>query len=190
MGKSGTVELDGIGSVLFEKSKRAKHLNISIRPFKRVRVAIPYGVSFEQAEEFVDSRLAWIRKHLKEVKELEEAYEAMSESEDEIDRVEARRVLVSRLEQLSAQHGFYYNKVSIRNQKTRWGSCSAKNDISLNMKLLKLPQELIDYVILHELVHTRIKNHTKAFWKELDGILRNAKALDTRLNDYRMTLGI
>jgi len=190
MGKSGTVELDGVGSVLFAKSKRAKHLSITVMPFKGVRVAIPYGVSFEQAEDFVDSRRAWIRKQLKEVKELEEAYEAMSENEDEVNPVEARRVLVSRLEQLSAQHGFRYNKVSIRNQKTRWGSCSAKNDISLNMKLLKLPQELVDYVILHELVHTRIKNHTKAFWRALDRIVGNAKALDSRLNQYRMALGI
>lgn len=190
MGKSETVELSGIGSVLFAKSKRAKHLSISIGPFKGIRVAIPYGVSFEQAEEFVDSRLAWIRKHLKEVKDLEEAYKTMSEDEDEIDRVEARRVLVGRLEQLSAQHGLCYNRVSLRNQKTRWGSCSAKNDISLNMKLVKLPQELIDYVILHELVHTRIKNHTRAFWRELDKIVGNAKALDAKLNQHRMSLGV
>jgi len=153
MRKSGTVELDGIGSVLFEKSKRAKHLNISVRPLRGVRVAVPYGTTFEQAEEFVHSRTAWIQR-------------------------------------LSEQHGFCYNKVSIRNQKTRWGSCSANDDISLNMKLLKLPQELIDYVILHELVHTRIKNHTKAFWRELDRIIGDAKALDARLNDYRMALGI
>jgi predicted metal-dependent hydrolase len=190
MGKPLTIELDGIGSVLFAKSKRAKYLSISIRPFKGIRVTIPYGVPFEEAEAFVDSRLTWIRKHLKEVRALEEAYEAMSESEEEIDRDEARRVLVGRLEQLSAQHGFRYNRVSIRNQKTRWGSCSVKNDISLNMKLLKLPKELIDYVILHELVHTRIRNHTKAFWKELDKIVGNAKDLDGRLNEYRMTLGV
>jgi predicted metal-dependent hydrolase len=190
VGKSETVELDGIGSVLFAKSKRAKHLSISIRLFKGIRVAIPYGVSFEEAEEFVDSRLAWIRKHLKEVKDLEEAHKAMSEDEDEIDRVEARRVLVGRLEQLSAQHGFCYNKVSIRNQKTRWGSCSAKNGISLNMKLVKLSQELIDYVILHELVHTRIKNHTRAFWRELDKVVGNAKALDAKLNQHRMALAV
>ena len=190
MGKSETVELDGIASVLFAKSKRAKHLSVSIRPFKGIRVAIPYGVSFEQAEEFVDSRLAWIRKHLKEVKELEEAYKSMAEDEDKIDRVEASRVLIGRLRQLSAQHGFRYNKVSVRNQKTRWGSCSVKNDISLNMKLLKLPEELMDYVILHELVHTRIKNHTRAFWRELDKIVGNAKALDARLNQYTMALGV
>jgi predicted metal-dependent hydrolase len=190
MGKSETVELDGIGSVLFAKSKRAKHLSISIRPFKGIRVAIPYGVSFEEAEEFVDSRLAWMRKHVKEVRELEETRKAIAEAEEEIDRVEARRVLVGRLEQLSARHGFSYNKVSIRNQKTRWGSCSVKNDISLNMNLLRLPQELVDYVMLHELVHTRVKDHTRIFWRELDKIVGNAKALDARLNQYSMALGV
>lgn len=190
MGKFNTVEVEGIGPVHFERSKRAKHFNISVRPFRGVRVAVPYGASFENAREVVRSHIPWIQKHLDKVKQLEEEYEAISKSKNESNKAEARERLVSRLDELSGRHGFSYNRVSIRNQRTRWGSCSTKNDISLNMKLLGLPQELMDYVILHELVHTRIKNHTKAFWRELDNIVGNAKALDARLNEYKMVLGI
>jgi predicted metal-dependent hydrolase len=91
-------------------------------------------------------------------------------------------------------HNFKYNKVSIRNQKTKWGSCSAKNNISLNINLVRLPDELRDYVILHELVHTRFKNHSKEFWAELNKFVgdsstnssRKAKELSKRLKKYRL----
>ena len=73
------------------------------------------------------------------------------------------------------------NNVSIREQSTRWGSCSHKNNISLNLKLILLPKELVDYVMLHELVHTRIHNHSKNFWAELDRYTGNGKVMAKRL---------
>jgi predicted metal-dependent hydrolase len=92
--------------------------------------------------------------------------------------------LIDRLNRLAQRHGFRYNRVFVRNQKTRWGSCSALNNISLNINLVRLPQELIDYTILHELVHTRIKNHSRRFWQELDKILGDAKQIDKKLSEY------
>ena len=68
------------------------------------------------------------------------------------------------LEELAEQHGFCYRKVTIRLQKSRWGSCSKAGDISLNAKLLFLPQELTRYVLLHELAHLKHMNHSEAFW--------------------------
>ena len=117
------------------------------------------------------------------MKLVEKEHEVLSKNLTEIDRVEARKKLVSRLNELSGQHGFSYNKVFMRNQKTRWGSCSGKNNISLNMKLVRLPYEMIDYVLLHELVHTRIKNHTNEFWTELNRLVGDAKKIDRRLNE-------
>ena len=92
-----------------------------------------------------------------------------------IDKEEAREKLSERLAKLAAEHHFQYNRVSIRNQKTRWGSCSSNNNISLNMKLLHLPDQLIDYILLHELVHTRVKNHSQDFWNELETVVPNAR---------------
>lgn len=86
----------------------------------------------------------------------------------EIYRYEAKKLLPTRLKQLAIKHGFQYNKVTIRNNKRNWGSCSSKNNISLNLQMMKLPVELIDYILLHELLHTKIKNHGPDFWKGLN----------------------
>ena len=101
------------------------------------------------------------------------------------DKAKVKNMLTERLRYLTEKHGFTYNRVFIRNQKTRWGSCSHKNNISLNMKLIRLPDELIDYVILHELVHTDRKDHGKAFWTEMDKIIGDGKKMASRLKKLR-----
>jgi predicted metal-dependent hydrolase len=83
-------------------------------------------------------------------------------------RLEAKQLLPPRLAELSRQYGYNYNKISIRNNRTTWGSCSSSNNISLNLQMMKLPDPLIDYILLHELVHTEIKNHSEKFWNRLD----------------------
>ncbi|HPF52890.1 MAG TPA: SprT family zinc-dependent metalloprotease [Draconibacterium sp.] len=88
----------------------------------------------------------------------------------EIYRIEAKMHLPKRLSTLSAKHGFSFNKVTIRDNRRNWGSCSSKNNISLNLQMMKLPEELIDYILLHELVHTEIKNHGSKFWQRLDEV--------------------
>ena len=186
--RAKTIEFDGIGQILFERSKKARHINISVKPFKGVRVAVPYGVSYDKAKQVAKSKKSWIQKHLDKMKQMEKEHEVLSKNLTEIDRVEARKKLVSRLNELSGQHGFSYNKVFMRNQRTRWGSCSAKNNISLNMKLVRLPDEMIDYVLLHELLHTRIKNHTNDFWAELNRLVIDAKTKSKELNKYNIFL--
>ena len=83
-------------------------------------------------------------------------------------RFEAQKYLPPRLTELAHKHGFTFSRLTIRNNKRNWGSCSARNNISLNLQMMKLPDELIDYILLHELVHTRIKNHGPLFWVRLD----------------------
>ena len=179
--KSKIIEIDGLGQVLFERSHRAKRINISVKPLRGVRVAVPYRVSFDKAIQFAQSKKSWTLKHLDKMKVVEKKHENFLNNSTLIDRAEGRKKLVSRLNELSEKHGFRYNKVFLKNQKTRWGSCSAKNNINLNMNLIRLPDEMIDYVLLHELVHTRIKNHTKEFWRELDRLVGDAKAQNKRL---------
>ena len=90
-------------------------------------------------------------------------------------RYEAKKLLLPKLTELAAKHGFQINKITIRNNKRNWGSCSSKNNISLNLQMMKLPDELIEYILLHELVHTKIKNHGPVFWQKLNE-LTNFKA--------------
>ncbi len=185
--KSKTVELSSVGTVLLERSRRAKRISVSIRPFKGVRVAVPYGVSFEAAQSFALSKASWISKHRTKMERLE-LKAKLTSADDPIDRQAARKFLVDRLDYLAKQYGFNYKRVFIRNQKTRWGSCSHRNNINLNMKLVRLPQELIDYTILHELVHTRVKDHGKLFWHQMDKLLGDAKKIDKKLSDYEFLL--
>ena len=182
--KSKTLEIEEAGEILLERSHRAKRMSMTVRFFKGVRVAVPRGISFEKAEEFVRSKSEWIKRHVKRMKQWEQ--EAVELKKDlQINRSEARKSLVKRLEILSKRHGYKYNRVFIRKQKTRWGSCSCKNNINLNVNLVLLPRELMDYTILHELVHTRIKDHSQDFWNELDRLVGDARKMNSQLGIYR-----
>ncbi len=88
----------------------------------------------------------------------------------ELLRKEAKRILPKRLEELATQHRFHYTRVSINSARTRWGSCSSKGHINLSLYLMILPQQLSDYVLLHELCHTKEMNHGPRFWKLMDQV--------------------
>jgi hypothetical protein len=188
MAESKIIEIEGIGPVLFERSRRAKHLNIYIKPHKGVRVAVPYRLSLKKAEQMVYSRKRWIRKHLARMARLKQKYDILVQESARLNRSQARKKLINRLNELAEMHGFIYNRIFIRNQRTRWGSCSSRNNISLNLKLVLLPEELMDYVILHELVHTRQKNHSREFWAELNALVGDAKGLSSRLKEYGLAI--
>ena len=179
-----TLDIEPVGPVLFAKSKRAKRVSITIKPFKPVRVAVPHRMSMKDAKGFLKLNLDWVTKNVANVRKIEQQHLSTVNDGSGICKKQARELLVSRLDQLARMHKFSYNRVFIRNQKTRWGSCSSLNNINLNMKLAGLKEELMDYVILHELVHTRIKNHSREFWRELDKYVGNAKTLDKELKKH------
>jgi predicted metal-dependent hydrolase len=100
-------------------------------------------------------------------------------------RKEAKEYLPKRTRVLAAEYGFEFSKVTIRNTTSRWGSCSFTNNINYSLHLMRVPNELIDYVILHELAHTKEKNHQPPFWDLLDSVTGGkAKFLDKQLKDY------
>ena len=103
---------------------------------------------------------------------------------EETYRIEAKQFILPRVRELAVKYGFKYNRVFIKNIKSRWGSCSKKDNLNFSLHLMRLPDELIDYVILHELAHTIEHNHSKKFWDLLDRILGNAKAVDKKVNKY------
>lgn len=98
----------------------------------------------------------------------------------------AKELLPQRLEELATEYGFKYNAVAIRNSHTRWGSCSSRGNISLSVYLILLPDELIDYVLLHELCHTREMNHSPRFWELLNSVTSSqALALRKKLGKFK-----
>lgn len=101
---------------------------------------------------------------------------------------EAKLLLPKRLEDLAVRHGFRYRSVKIKQLRGRWGSCSQHNDIVLNCYLMQLPWELIDYVILHELLHTQILAHGKPFWDELAKHVPNLAQVRKSMRKIQPTL--
>jgi len=104
-------------------------------------------------------------------------------------RKEAKEYLPQRTAQLAEAHGLKFSGVTVKNISSRWGSCSATNHINLNIHLVRLPEHLSDYVILHELTHTIHKNHSERFWIHLDTITEGkAKQLAAEMKKYHAGL--
>ncbi len=174
----------GIGPVSFVASPRARRISIRIRADGGIRVAVPRNTSLRRAEKFVAEKRDWIAKQLRLGEESRRATAELVSRKRFFDINREAERLYRRLTELAGKHGFIFNRVTIRNQKTRWGSCSAKNNLSLNIKLALLPEKLIDLVLLHELVHTEIKNHGPEFYRRLTGIMPDCRNLDRELKGY------
>lgn len=101
-------------------------------------------------------------------------------------RARAKVVLPPRLRELADRHGFTYNRVTIKNNISNWGSCSAKGNINLNLRLVNLPTQLQDYVMLHELCHLKELNHGPRFHALLEAVCPGHRALEKELKQYRM----
>ncbi len=179
MTESKVIELPKVGEVLLKRSYRAKHVNISVKPTKKVRVAVPVGVTFDRAHNFVKRKEHWIEKQI--LKLVNSSATPIFDTFAAECFITEEKYLVSRVEMLAKKHGFEYSQLKFRVMKTRWGSCSAKNNINLNMLITYLPKHLQDYIILHELVHTRIKNHSNHFWNALDSVVGDAKGMHKEL---------
>ena len=180
---SRTIDVPGVGPVLLERSARARYMNITVRR-GRVRVAIPLRCPFHRAETLAHERSDWIRAQQRRLREADRRLRTLPHAPEPDDLHAACRSLVERLAELAAAHGFRYNRVFLRNQRTRWGSCSSRNNINLNVKLLRLPDDLRDYVLLHELVHTRTLHHGPDLWGALERCCPNSQQLKRRVRDY------
>ncbi len=181
-----------LGTIKLTKYKGAKNIRIRVKADSKVSVSLPYFVAYEEAMRFLRTKHDWVKEQLKiycpiilSPEEAEKQKSIKTALETTLRR-EARNYLPLRLKELAEKHGLKYQKLSIRNTKTRWGSCSHENNINLCIHLMKLPSDLIDYVILHELTHTVHKNHSPRFWAKLSELLgENAKTIDKKLKKYR-----
>ena len=185
---SRTIVLDGVGPVLFEKSRRARHIGLTVRAARGVRVVVPMRVSFDEARRVALTKRDWIERTLARVERARvRCREAVSAAES-IDRRAARARLAGLLAALAEEHGFSPGRLSVRRQGTLWGSASPSGRIQLNACLAVVPLELAEYVILHELVHARVRGHGPAFWRELERHIPDVRGCRARLREYSLAL--
>ena len=101
-------------------------------------------------------------------------------------RAQAKAQFPPRLAALAARHGFQYKRVFIKNNRTNWGSCSSLGNINLNLRLVSLPEELQDYVMLHELCHLKYLNHSPQFHALLESVCPGHRALEKQIKQYKI----
>ena len=144
---------------------RARRYVIRVGRDGGVRVTIPRGGSKREAHEFADRERPWIdRERARLRRETSAGGEARSPDVDQAVRGRAKQELPPRLLELAAMHGLRVSRISVRNQRWRWGSCSRSGHICLNWRLVEMPPHIRDYVMIHELMHLKRMDHSPRFW--------------------------
>ncbi len=183
------------------RSRRARRLRLQYSPDRGLLLVLPSGVSRADAEAFLLAQDAWVsachgadpqgldQPRREPVLPMQVDLAATGESLDvsaaadlrslhELMRLHATQVLPAWVARLSEKTGLPVSRVSVRNQRSRWGSYSSKRTMSLNWRLLLMPPDMVEYVILHELAHSRHLNHSAEFWCELEAICEGARERD------------
>lgn len=151
---------------------RRKTLAIEIKPDGRIMVRVPLACSRETVQAFIEKQLPWIDGKLKEQAERAGRKPDILTEQEQQDLIrQARIVFPARVDYFARQMKVDYGTVTIRGQKTRWGSCSAKGNLNFNWKLMLAPEPVLDYVVVHELAHRKQMNHSKAFYQAVAEIM-------------------
>ena len=171
-------------NILVIRSNR-KTLAIQINPDLSVIVRAPMYAPQSDIERILREKEGWIQKHIEKIREQEakkkeiqgESVESEYLTNEEIKKLadKALQYIPKRVSYYAKQIGVTYGKITIRNQKTRWGSCSNKGNLNFNCLLMLTPSEVIDYVVVHELCHRKEMNHSVAFWAEVEKVIPNYK---------------
>jgi len=154
-----------------KESQRAKRLRIAIYCDASVIVTLPNDFVGD-LENFLKQKAGWILEKISYFKKLENSFRFRGGvREYKKYKNEAREFISERIERLNKVYGFSYNKIFIKNQKTRWGSCTRNGNLNFNYKIIYLPHDLADYIIAHELCHLKEFNHSRKFWNLVERVV-------------------
>ena len=156
---------------------RAKRRSMSLKVDLdgKITVRAPYRTPVQTADWFVEGHRDWIEVRLKAGARIMAERPSYTDMERAEGRKQAAEVIKARCRYYAPVMGVSYGTVTIREQKTRWGSCSTKGNLNFNWKLVLMPPEILDYVVVHELAHRIQMNHSAAFWAEVGKILPDYK---------------
>jgi predicted metal-dependent hydrolase len=160
-----------IGEVVFRKSARARRMAIRVHSVRGVSISVPALVPYAAAMAFFKLKRDWVLQTLRRQKDRIKDVPIVSASEINEMRSRAKAELPPRLAELAQRYGFTYNRVTIKHNSSNWGSCSILGNINLNLNVVRLPNVLRDYILLHELCHLRHHDHGQAFHLLLEHVL-------------------
>ena len=169
------------------KSRR-KTIAIQVNSDLSVTVRAPYSVTEKYIEEFLNKNEAWISKQMNEIKVNRKNVESKNAENVTLDKIkaladQALKIIPTRVEYFAKIMKVTYGHITVRNQKTRWGSCSSKGNLNFNCLLMLAPPEVLDYVVVHELCHRIEMNHSRAFWEEVEAVLPDYRERQRWLKD-------
>jgi len=179
-----TIELEGHQiDCIFKKNKQSKGIKITLKNSHDFLITYPWFVSEAQAEKFFLKNKQWVLKNLEVLKSNKFSnLLGWGDRKDYLRNKERARVLVKdRVKEINQFYNFPVNKIAIRDQKTRWGSCSSQNNLNFNYRILFLPDELVDYLIAHELCHLQEMNHSTRFWELVAQTIPNYRQRSRKL---------
>lgn len=158
-----------------------KTLAIQITPKGQTLVRAPYGLSKDRILEFLYQKREWVVRKKEEALAAQEQKARceriiMTEKERAFYIKRARDILRQRVDYYAPRMGVTYGRLTVREQRTRFGSCSSKGNLSFNWKLILMPEEVLDYVVVHELAHRKMMNHSKQFYAIVQGVLPDYKS--------------
>ena len=161
-----------------QKSLRAKHMRITVRRDQTVTVTIPHGLNVQQAELFVAKKEKWIKNALIKLStqpRTDVAIPRPNRKDYLYHKASALLLVEERLQQFNMFYGLKWNTITIKNMKSRWGSCSKQGNLNFSYRITLLPRELADYLVVHELCHLGEFNHSPDFWKLVEKTIPNYK---------------
>ena len=153
---------------------RRKTLGIEIVSPEEMLLRAPLRMPESEIRRFVEEKQDWIRKSLAKAARREaerKALPKLTEADLRLLAQQAKQILPKRVAERAAEAGVRYGRITVRSQRTRWGSCSAKGNLNFNCLLMLCPDEVIDYVVVHELCHRKEMNHSARFWAEVEKLL-------------------
>ena len=167
--------------VMVIRSNR-KTVAIQVNKDLSVTVRAPRRATQKDIERILKEKESWINKHIEKMKEKKAQYDALEVkrlTNAEIQELADKALLIipERVKYFAKLIGVDYGRITIRNQRTRWGSCSSKGNLNFNCLLMLTPPDVLDYFVVHELCHRKEMNHSKAFWNEVEKVLPNYKEL-------------
>ena len=165
---------------------RRKSISLEISRQGRILVRAPLSMRDAEIARFVSGKEEWIRTHLEEVRQIREQASGQRLTGEEIRALadRARREIPPRVEMFARKAGVSYGRITIRNQKSRWGSCSSRGNLNFNCLLMLAPPGVTDYVIVHELCHRIEMNHSARFWAEVERVMPDYRVPRKWLKDH------
>jgi hypothetical protein len=152
-------------------------MRLTIKNDASLVVSVPWRLSEEIAMKFVREKADWILKKIDHFKNKESSLPPATRKDYLKHKELAREIAKKKLEYFNQFYGFSVGKISIRNQKTRWGSCSKDGNLSFSYRIIYLPEKLSDYIVVHELCHIGQFNHSKNFWALVEKMVPEYKKI-------------